>query len=192
VGNKDHATTKQNDTGKLSKCLLKIGIFMGVTIICIAEENKSSRPKTSAPLLPMTVEEYREFLPTKDTEIGATELLKLQKKGPVVLLDVRSRESYEQRHLKGAINIPLTDLTDEALLKNIPDRTIPVVLMCDYSFQPMRMIPMTLQAHPVLAAQRFAAIYRLNLWHSKGDIAVLDPAEQDKLLDFEGKEVKHK
>lgn len=166
--------------------LVKLSLLIALTAVCIADDSTRSENKTPRPTEPLTVEEHKELLPTKDNEIGAPELLKLKEAGPVVLLDVRSRESFAQRHLKGSINIQLTDLTEAALLKNIPDRTTPVVLICDYSFEPVRMIAMTLQAHPVLAAQKFTSIYRLNLWHSKGENTVTNRAEQNRLLVFEG------
>jgi rhodanese-related sulfurtransferase len=49
----------------------------------------------------------------------------LEKKAPVVLVDVRTPEEYRARRIKGAISVPLADL--EARYREIP-RTGLVVL----------------------------------------------------------------
>lgn len=54
---------------------------------------------------------------------------KLLKENNGVLLDVRSKQEYEETHLPGAINISLYDLKKEAI-KSIPDKNKLVVVYC--------------------------------------------------------------
>jgi hypothetical protein len=174
----------------IEKTIFIAVLLFAVTVTGRAEEPGKLKQKNNSEPESLTIEKYKDLLPHKDNEIGASELLKLQKKGAVVLLDVRSKESFARRHIKGSINIPLTDLTETTLLKSVPSLTTPVVLICNYSLEQVRMIPMTLQAHPVLAAQKFTAIYRLNLWSSRDEEEKTNQAEQNKLLIFEGTAVK--
>jgi hypothetical protein len=139
---------------------------------------------------PLTLEEFKESLPANAEELGLKGFLELREKGPVVVLDVRGTESFERRRLKGSINAPLTDLTEKNLPALAPDKDTPVVLACDYSFYPVRMIAMTLQAYPVLKANGYTHIYRLNLWSSRENGGtMISPQEQEKLLEFEGSEI---
>jgi phage shock protein E len=52
-----------------------------------------------------------------------------------LLLDARSEWAYRQGHIRGAINLPFSDFTDEALLRVIglnPDR--PIYIYCNNNF----------------------------------------------------------
>ncbi len=45
------------------------------------------------------------------TPVGQSELLKLVKSGEATVIDVRPPEEYESGHIKGAINVPLSELS---------------------------------------------------------------------------------
>ena len=108
----------------------------------------------------------------------------LPKEAALEVLDVRSPVAYERTHLDGAINAPLTELTEETLPKILPDPDVPVALLCESSMGPTRMIAMTIQAYPVLKANGYKHIYRLNFWKSAS------PEKIEKSLRFVGTEVK--
>ncbi len=69
--------------------------------------------------------------------------------GSVVLVDLRSPDEYAASHIKGAKNIPATELTDETLAKVIPFKTSRVVLYCSNNFQLSRKVALTTMAYPV-------------------------------------------
>lgn len=138
----------------------------------------------------MTVEDYKKALPEKQEELFIADFLKLKGQGNVVVLDVRSKDSFARSHLKGSVSAPLTDLTEKNLPALVPDKNAHVVLACDYTFQPVRMLAMTIQAYPVLRANGYANIYRLNLWMDKNGGEMRGAEAQAKLLEFEGTEVK--
>ncbi len=135
---------------------------------------------------PLTLQEFKEALPVNAEELDMAGFKALQAKGGVVVLDVRSKESFAYRHLKGSVNAPLTDLTEKNLPQLAPDKSAPVVLACDYSFMPTRMVAMTIQAYPVLKASGYQHIYRLNLWKGAANSQMLMDAAQEKELSFEG------
>lgn len=147
-------------------------------------------PPAQSPSKALTVDQFKAALPQGTAEeLSLKGLLDLQKEGSIVILDVRSKESFAARHLKGSVNMPLTDLTEKTLPQAAPDKTVPVVLACDYSFFPVRMLAMTMQAYPVLSANGYEKIYRLNLWQDKGGAKMIDAGEQEKALEFEGADV---
>ena len=100
-------------------------------------------------------------------------------------MDVRSPESFNRQHIKGSINAPLTDLTEKNLPTLAPDKTAAVVLVCDYSFMPTRMISMTMQAYPVLKTNGYQKIYRLNLWAPKSGGPMLTSEQIAQKLELE-------
>jgi phage shock protein E len=68
-----------------------------------------------------------------------------------LLLDARSADAFARGHLKGAINLPFTDFTDEALrsvIGNNPNR--PIFIYCNNNFRdhrdpvPIKRAPMAL------------------------------------------------
>ena len=135
----------------------------------------------------VTPEEFKDSLLDSASELDLEGFVKLKAQGPVVVLDVRSKDSFAARHLKGSVNIPLTDLTETTLPGAAPDKSVPVVIACDYSFFPTRMMSMTLQAYPVLKVNGYQRIYRLNLWASANEM--ISPTKQEQALEFEGSEV---
>jgi len=52
-----------------------------------------------------------------------------------VLLDTRSKDKYEARHLAGAINLPFTEFTTANLRKLIPDPETRIVIYCNNNFK---------------------------------------------------------
>lgn len=155
-----------------------------------AQEQGQSRAADPQVLKALTVDEFRAALPEKAEELYMEDFLELKEKGPVTVLDVRSKDSFARRHLKGSVNAPLTDLTEHNLPQLVPDKDAPVVLACDYSFMPVRMLAMTLQAYPLLKASGYTNIHRLNLWANRAGGEMRGEAEQEKLLAFEGTAVK--
>lgn len=86
-----------------------------------------------------------------------------------VILDARSATAFAEGHIAGAINVPLTDFTAEALAAALPDRTRPILIYCNNNFRNNRR-PVLLKAAPVslniqtfinLAAYGYKNVYEL-------------------------------
>lgn len=45
-----------------------------------------------------------------------------------VLLDVRSREEYRERHIEGSVNLPLNEL--ERISQTVPNKSTPIFVHC--------------------------------------------------------------
>ena len=52
----------------------------------------------------------------------------------IVLLDARSASGYALRHVKGAVNLPLTDFTADALARIIPAKASKILIYCNNNF----------------------------------------------------------
>jgi rhodanese-related sulfurtransferase len=169
--------------------LLILFVFAGFATKA-EESQQPATPSSAQKSKVLTVEDFKADLPTTAEELHLKGFRDLIKQGPVVVLDVRSKESFAKRHLKYSVNAPLTDLTEKTLPRLAPDKNTPVVLACDYSFMPVRMLAMTIQAYPVLKANGYTKIYRLNLWSNPDGGDMVDYAAQEQALPFEGTEVK--
>ncbi|HYD18458.1 MAG TPA: rhodanese-like domain-containing protein, partial [Patescibacteria group bacterium] len=122
-------------------------MFMGVA----TQQGAFGAPEADQPGI-VSLDQFKEALPDTAEELDLTGFLALKENGPVTILDVRNKEAFAERHLAGSVNAPLTDLTEKTLPVLAADKARPVVLVCDYSFFPTRMLSMTLQAYPVLKA----------------------------------------
>lgn len=52
----------------------------------------------------------------------------------VVVLDARSANMYQLRHIKGAINLPFTDFTASSLSKVLLSKDIKILIYCNNNF----------------------------------------------------------
>ena len=52
-----------------------------------------------------------------------------------LILDARSADAYAAGHIKGAVNLPFTDFTEESLASVIGSRDRPVLLYCNNNFR---------------------------------------------------------
>lgn len=61
------------------------------------------------------------------------------KAGEALLLDARSADAFARGHLKGAVNLPFTDFTDESLRQVIGDNpNRPIYIYCNNNFSDNR------------------------------------------------------
>lgn len=93
-----------------------------------------------------------------------------------VILDARSADAFAAGHIAGAINLPLTDFTAEALRRVLPDPARPVLIYCNNNFSNNR-APVLLKAPPVsLNIQTFInlAAYGYNNVYELGEVIDLE------------------
>lgn len=51
-----------------------------------------------------------------------------------VVLDARSRDKFEQLHVRGAVSLPFTDFTAESLAAVVPDPQTRILIYCNNNF----------------------------------------------------------
>jgi len=52
----------------------------------------------------------------------------------VVILDARSREKYDELHVRGAINLSFPDIAIDSLERILPDRRVRILIYCNNKF----------------------------------------------------------
>ena len=79
--------------------------------------------------LTQNVEAYRE-----SRLLGWGAFARKAKEPGVLLLDARSADAFAAGHIKGAVNLPFTDFTEESLAAVIGDKNRPVLIYCNNNF----------------------------------------------------------
>lgn len=63
------------------------------------------------------------------------EFIKMAREKGTVILDARSREKYDELHIKGAVNLSFPDITIESLKTLLPDKNTRILIYCNNNFQ---------------------------------------------------------
>jgi len=96
-----------------------------------------------------------------------------------LLLDARSKDAFARGHLTGAVNLPLTDFTAEALAEVIgPNRDRPILIYCNNNFSNHRPPVPLKSAALALNIQTFINLVGYgyaNIWELKDVIDFDDP-----------------
>ncbi len=99
--------------------------------------------------------------------------------GGAVILDARSADAFAAGHIRGAINLPLTDFTAPALARLLPDRKRPVLIYCNNNFSNNRAPVMLKSVAVSLNIQTFINLHAYgyrNVWELADIVDFDDPA----------------
>jgi len=66
--------------------------------------------------------------------LSEEEFIRMSRESGVVVLDARSRDKYDELHVKGAINLPFPDITVESLSRTLPDKDARILIYCNNNF----------------------------------------------------------
>jgi phage shock protein E len=112
----------------------------------------------------------RNVRPERDKRrVSLARFKEMARREGAIILDARSAPAFAQGHIDGAINLPLTDFTAEALAAALPDRTRPILIYCNNNFRNNAQ-PVVRKAAPVslniqtfinLKAYGYANVYEL-------------------------------
>jgi phage shock protein E len=91
-----------------------------------------------------------------------------EKKGAIIL-DARSSHAFAAGHIEGAVNLPLTDFTADALAKVLPNPKRPILIYCNNNFSndkpPVALkvaaVSLNIQTFINLAAYGYRNVYEL-------------------------------
>ena len=94
------------------------------------------------PTLPKAKVDFNAFLKlAKEVEpyrakrlISLSEFNKKSNEANTIILDTRSKEMYDQMHVKGAIYLDFTDFTQAKLEKLIPNKNTHILIYCNNNF----------------------------------------------------------
>jgi 3-mercaptopyruvate sulfurtransferase SseA len=66
--------------------------------------------------------------------VSEEEFMRMSREPGTVVLDARSRDKYDELHVKGAINLPFPDIAIESLKATIPDKNTRILIYCNNNF----------------------------------------------------------
>src|ERR1700741_834109 len=66
--------------------------------------------------------------------VSEAEFIRMSREPGTVILDARSKEKYDQLHVKGAINLSFPDIAISPLEAAIPDRATRILIYCNNNF----------------------------------------------------------
>jgi phage shock protein E len=62
------------------------------------------------------------------------EFIRMSREPGTIVLDARSREKYDELHVRGAIHLDFSDIAIESLRRQIPDRNTRILIYCNNNF----------------------------------------------------------
>src|SRR5713101_4485462 len=66
--------------------------------------------------------------------VSEAEFIRMSREPGTVILDARSREKYNELHIKGAINLSFPDITVDSLTSTLPDKNARILIYCNNNF----------------------------------------------------------
>jgi hypothetical protein len=63
------------------------------------------------------------------------EFIRMSREPDTVVLDARSREKFDELHVKGAINLSFPDIAVESLAQALPDKATRILIYCNNNFE---------------------------------------------------------
>jgi hypothetical protein len=63
------------------------------------------------------------------------EFIRMAAKEGTVVLDARSRQKYDELHIKGAVNLSFSDITVDSLATLLPDKNTRILIYCNNNFE---------------------------------------------------------
>jgi len=67
--------------------------------------------------------------------LSEDQFLRMSREPGTIVLDARSRQKFEELHLKGAINLSFPDIAVESLERTIQDRNTRILIYCNNNFR---------------------------------------------------------
>jgi len=114
----------------------------------------------------------RTTAPHRETRLVSHERFRAMARDPrVLILDARSADAFRAGHIRGAVNLPLTDFTAESLAAAIgPDVNRPILIYCNNNFRnnaapvmrKLATVSLNIQTFINLVGYGYRNVYELN------------------------------
>ncbi len=132
------------------------GIILSIFVVLTAVSPSAfSSELKSSPDIPKAASQniepdtfHRTALDNPARQTSALQAAEWLKKGEAVLIDLNSKEQFAHTHLKDAINLPGTDLTDEMLNALVPNKLTRIIVYCTDTLYPTRRLALTTISAP--------------------------------------------
>ena len=67
--------------------------------------------------------------------VSEEDFLRMSREPGTLILDARSRQKYDELHVKGAVNLSFPDIAVDSLKTLIPDKTTRILIYCNNNFR---------------------------------------------------------
>jgi len=111
--------------------------FVFAVLLCVSSVGADTRAPLANPEIDMEgfLRVSREAAQHRATRrLTEEEFMRLASEPGTVVLDARSRERYDELHVKGAINLSFPDIAVESLARTIPDKATRILIYCNNNF----------------------------------------------------------
>ena len=97
-----------------------VGLVIGLTVM----------PLLAAQPVSARAAKHRE-----SRRVSEEEFIRMSHEAETIILDARSRQKFEELHVKGAVNLSFPDIAVESLKKTIPDKRTRILIYCNNNFR---------------------------------------------------------
>ena len=114
-----------------------VSAFVFAVLLCVPLAGADTRSPLANPAIDMEgfLRVSREAAQHRATRrVTEDEFLSMSREPGTVVLDARSREKYDELHVKGAINLSFPDIAVESLARTIPDKATRILIYCNNNF----------------------------------------------------------
>jgi len=67
--------------------------------------------------------------------LSEADFIRMSSEPGTVILDARSRQKFDELHIRGAINLSFSDIAVESLGRTFPDKNARILIYCNNNFQ---------------------------------------------------------
>jgi hypothetical protein len=67
--------------------------------------------------------------------VSEAQFMRLSREPGTIILDARSRQKYDELHIRGAINLSFADIASSSLESALPDRNARILIYCNNNFE---------------------------------------------------------
>ena len=109
-------------------------VLLSCSVLIVPAEDKSAIANPAIDMegyLSVSAEaaKYRE-----ERRISEEEFIRMSRDRKTIIFDARSRQKYDELHIKGAINLSFPDIALESLKQMIPDQNTRILIYCNNNF----------------------------------------------------------
>ena len=111
--------------------------FVFAVLLCVPLAGADPRVPIANPAIDMEgfLHVSREAAQHRATRrLTEEEFLRMSREPGTIVLDARSRERYDDLHVKGAINLSFPDIAVESLARTLPDKATRILIYCNNNF----------------------------------------------------------
>jgi hypothetical protein len=111
--------------------------FVFAALLCVPLAGADTRAPIANPAIDMEgfLRVSREAAQHRATRrLTEEEFLRMSREPGTIVLDARSRQKYDELHVKGAVSLSFPDIAVESLARTIPGKATRILIYCNNNF----------------------------------------------------------